>query len=218
MKRRICRVCGQENWVEDPKETWLEWPYPDTGPSGKMVLRKAEGLEECAGCGLVSHDLEADPEVSPEDIREDRYQFPLHYHPGDRNGMRCLKMAALYEKLNSPNSAARWYLYAGIILEKEEEWRKRCFRRALFLLDDVLYEWTGAESAEPVLMAMNLARMLALESVVWELAERYGEELTQTDDRRILEALKELVAEGETGYMSYREMLAWGERRDIKEI
>lgn len=218
MKRRICRVCGQENWVEDPKETWLEWPYPDTGPSGKMVLRKAEGLEECAGCGLVSHDLEADPEVSPEDIREDRYQFPLHYHPGDRNGMRCLKMAALYEKLNSPNSAARWYLYAGIILEKEEEWRKRCFRRALFLLDDVLYEWTGAESAEPVLMAMNLARMLALESVVWELAERYGEELTQTDDRRILEALKELAAEGETGYMSYREMLAWGERRDIKEI
>ena len=67
-------------------------------------------------------------------------------------------------------------------------------------------------------MAMNLARMLALESVVWELAERYGEELTQTDDRRILEALKELAAEGETGYMSYREMLAWGERRDIKEI
>ena len=215
MKRRICRVCGQENWVEDPKETWLEWPYPDTGPSGKMVLRKAEGLEECAGCGLVSHDLEADPEVSPEDIREDRYQFPLHYHPGDRNGMRCLKMAALYEKLNSPNSAARWYLYAGIILEKEEEWRKRCFRRALFLLDDVLYEWTGAESAEPVLMAMNLARMLALESVVWELAERYGKEFVQTDDRRLMEALKELAAKGETGYMSYREMLVWGERQGV---
>lgn len=215
MKRRICRVCGQENWVENPKETWLEWPYPDTGPSGKMVLRKAEGLEECSGCGLVSHDLEADPEVSPEDIRSERYQFPLHYHPGDRNGLRCLKMAVLYEKLSSPNSAARWYLYAGIILEREEEWRKRCFRRALFLLDDVLYEWTGAESAEPVLMAMNLARMLALESVVWELAERYGEELSQTDDRQIMEALKELAAEGETGYMSYREMLAWGERQGV---
>lgn len=218
MKRRICRVCGKENWMEDPEETWLEWPYPDTGPSEKMVLRKAEGLEECAGCGLVSHDLEADPEVSPEDIRADRYQFPLHYHPGDRNGMRCLKMAVLYEKLNSPNTAARWYLYAGIILEQEEEWRKRCFRRALFLLDDVLYEWTGAENAEPVLMAMNLARMLALESVVLELAERYGEELTQTDDRRILEALKKLAAEGKTGYMSYREMLVWGERCDIKEL
>ena len=217
MKRHICRICGQENRVEDIGETWLEWPYPDTGPSGKMILRKAEGLEECAGCGLVSHDLEAEPEVSPEDIRSDRYQFPLHYHPGDRNGMRCLKMAVLYEKLNSPNSAARWYLYAGIILEKEEEWRKRCFRRALFLLDDALYEWTAAESAEPVLMAMNLARMLALESVVWELAERYGEELSQTDDRRILEALKELAAEGETGYMSYREMLAWGERRVMEE-
>ena len=215
MKRRICRVCGQENWVENPKETWLEWPYPDTGPSGKMVLRKAEGLEGCSGCGLVSHDLEADPEVSPEDIRSERYQFPLHYHPGDRNGLRCLKMAVLYEKLSSPNSAARWYLYAGIILEREEEWRKRCFRRALFLLDDVLYEWTGAESAEPVLMAMNLARMLALESVVWELAERYGEELSQTDDRQIMEALKELAAEGETGYMSYREMLAWGERQGV---
>ena len=215
MKRRICRVCGQENWVEDPGETWLEWPYPDTGPSGKMVLRKAEGLEECACCGLVSHDLEAEPEVSPEDIRSDRYQFPLHYHPGDRNGMRCLKMAVLYEKLNSPNSAARWYLYAGIILEKEEEWRKRCFRRALFLLDDVLYEWTGAESAEPVLMAMNLARMLALESVVWELAERYGKEFVQTDDRRLMEALKELAAKGETGYMSYREMLVWGERQGV---
>lgn len=215
MKRRICRVCGQENWVEDPGETWLEWPYPDTGPSGKMVLRKAEGLEECACCGLVSHDLEAEPEVSPEDIRSDRYQFPLHYHPGDRNGMRCLKMAVLYEKLNSPNSAARWYLYAGIILEKEEEWRKRCFRRALFLLDDALYEWTAAESAEPVLMAMNLARMLALESVVWELAERYGKEFVQTDDRRLMEALKELAAKGETGYMSYREMLVWGERQGV---
>ena len=215
MKRRICRVCGQENWMEDPEETWLEWPYPDTGPSGKMVLRKAEGLEECACCGLVSHDLEAEPEVSPEDIRSDRYQFPLHYHPGDRNGMRCLKMAVLYEKLNSPNSAARWYLYAGIILEKEEEWRKRCFRRALFLLDDALYEWTAAESAEPVLMAMNLARMLALESVVWELAERYGKEFVQTDDRRLMEALKELAAKGETGYMSYREMLVWGERQGV---
>ena len=215
MKRRICRVCGQENQVKDPGETWLEWPYPDTGPSGKMVLRKAEGLEECAGCGLVSHDLEAEPEVSPEDIRSDRYQFPLHYHPGDRNGMRCLKMAVLYEKLNSPNSAARWYLYAGIILEKEEEWRKRCFRRALFLLDDALYEWTAAESAEPVLMAMNLARMLALESVVWELAERYGKEFVQTDDRRLMEALKELAAKGETGYMSYREMLVWGERQGV---
>ena len=215
MKRRICRVCGQENWVEDPGETWLEWPYPDTGPSGKMVLRKAEGLEECACCGLVSHDLEAEPEVSPEDIRSDRYQFPLHYHPGDRNGMRCLKTAVLYEKLNSPNSAARWYLYAGIILEKEEEWRKRCFRRALFLLDDALYEWTAAESAEPVLMAMNLARMLALESVVWELAERYGKEFVQTDDRRLMEALKELAAKGETGYMSYREMLVWGERQGV---
>ena len=132
--------------------------------------------------------------------------------------MRCLKMAVLYEKLNSPNSAARWYIYAGIILEKEEEWRKRCFRRALFLLDDVLYEWTGAENAEPVLMAMNLARMLALESVVLELAERYGEELTQTDDRRLMEALKKLAAEGKTGYMSYREMLVWGERCDIKEL
>ena len=215
MKRCICRICGQENRVEDIGETWLEWPYPDTGPSGKMILRKAEGLEECAGCGLVSHDLEAEPEVSPEDIRSDRYQFPLHYHPGDWNGMRCLKMAVLYEKLNSPNSAARWYLYAGIILEKEEEWRKRCFRRALFLLDDVLYEWTGAESAEPVLMAMNLARMLALESVVWELAERYGKEFVQTDDRRLMEALKELAAKGETGYMSYREMLVWGERQGV---
>ncbi len=215
MKRCICRICGQENRVEDIGETWLEWPYPDTGPSGKMILRKAEGLEECAGCGLVSHDLEAEPEVSPEDIRSDRYQFPLHYHPGDWNGMRCLKMAVLYEKLNSPNSAARWYLYAGIILEKEEEWRKRCFRRALFLLDDALYEWTAAESAEPVLMAMNLARMLALESVVWELAERYGKEFVQTDDRRLMEALKELAAKGETGYMSYREMLVWGERQGV---
>lgn len=215
MKRCICRICGQENRVEDIGETWLEWPYPDTGPSGKMILRKAEGLEECAGCGLVSHDLEAEPEVSPEDIRSDRYQFPLHYHPGDWNGMRCLKMAVLYEKLNSPNSAARWYLYAGIILEKEEEWRKRCFRRALFLLDDALYEWTTAESAEPVLMAMNLARMLALESVVWELAERYGKEFVQTDDRRLMEALKELAAKGETGYMSYREMLVWGERQGV---
>ena len=215
MKRCICRICGQENRVEDIGETWLEWPYPDTGPSGKMILRKAEGLEECAGCGLVSHDLEAEPEVSPEDIRSDRYQFALHYHPGDWNGMRCLKMAVLYEKLNSPNSAARWYLYAGIILEKEEEWRKRCFRRALFLLDDALYEWTAAESAEPVLMAMNLARMLALESVVWELAERYGKEFVQTDDRRLMEALKELAAKGETGYMSYREMLVWGERQGV---
>ena len=215
MKRCICRICGQENRVEDIGETWLEWPYPDTGPSGKMILRKAEGLEECAGCGLVSHDLEAEPEVSPEDIRSDRYQFPLHYHPGDWNGMRCLKMAVLYEKLNSPNSAARWYLYAGIILEKEEEWRKRCFRRALFLLDDALYEWTAAESAEPVLMAMNLARMLALESVVWELAERYGKEFVQTVNRRLMEALKELAAKGETGYMSYREMLVWGERQGV---
>ena len=215
MKRCICRICGQENRVEDIGETWLEWPYPDTGPSGKMILRKAEGLEECAGCGLVSHDLEAEPEVSPEDIRSDRYQFPLHYHPGDWNGMRCLKMAVLYEKLNSPNSAARWYLYAGIILVKEEEWRKCCFRGALFLLDDALDEWTAAESAEPVLMAMNLARMLALESVVWELAERYGKEFVQTDDRRLMEALKELAAKGETGYMSYREMLVWGERQGV---
>ena len=82
----------------------------------------------------------------------------------------------------------------------------------MFLLDDLLYEWTCAESAEPVLMAINLARMLGLESVVCELTENYERELVQEDDRRILKAIKELTMEGETAYMSYREMMVWRER------
>lgn len=213
MKRCVCRLCGQENLVEKPGEkAKMDLPYPDTGPSREWIANNLESLEECSGCGLVFSDLEAELDIELEDIRSDSYRFPLNYHPGDRDGVRCLKMAVLYEKLGSPNSAARWYLYAGTVLEREEEWRKRCFRRALFLLDDLLYGWTGAESAEPVLMAINLARMLGLESVVCELTENYEREFVQEDDRRILKAIKELTMEGETAYMSYREMMAWRER------
>ena len=98
----------------------MDLPYPDTGSSREWIANNLEGLEECSGCGLVFSDLEAELDIELEDIRSDSYRFPLNYHPGYRDGVRCLKMAVLYEKLGSQNSAARWYLYAGIILEREE--------------------------------------------------------------------------------------------------
>lgn len=210
-----CSVCGKVNIFTEPKAAVPEMTtiYPEFCPDLE-VLEKQEVeniLQECKYCGYTFTRIDENMNLTKQTVGSMQYTEPFgsvsqteQKNDRQKNAEKCMRAAITYQMGGCERFAAKWYLYAGLLVENERL-RRKCFEKTL------IYLCKNTENPKTtdfslILAYLNVMRLLEMfENVIEDGTRIIG--FCSGINQKLVKKLISLAEEKDADYYSYFQML-----------
>ena len=211
-----CSVCGAKNEFSTTRKIKFRNDgeiYPDFCPDIELLKkRELSVIEVCKECGYTFPCIDEDTDVTEDMIADSIYRFPFgEDYKGNQDAVKCFQVALTYHNLLCKGLAARWYIYAALLLDDDMEvYKRKCYRNAMVLLKYRLESPFGKE-IEYILAYFNVMRLAKIYNCVIDMGNEEMSRLENKNgtgiEKKILKTIIDLSQKENSTYMTYFDML-----------